>query len=293
MFSFMRKFAVILGLGGALFATASPSFGWFWKKDEEKKEVKEEVQKAVQNSLKACPDPATVEQKLSNLFKDMKIKVLKVEENPYLNQFCDVALEISGEKFLLYVDREGRYVLIGSRSGMVYIVDLNSGENLTAKKLEELNRLSKDEVHELDKYVAFTYGDKGKVIYLFTDPECPFCQKIEPTLKKLADEGKVQVKVILFPLPFHEHAKEKSIAMVCQNIGWEGLRADYWTEERMKQLPQWQCEEGKKLVEQSLQIAAKYKVTGTPTIITEDGKKVVGYMPEEVLVKELGVEEGE
>jgi len=238
----------------------------------------------------ACPAPQQAEKALKEFFPVADLKVEAVNEAP-VKGLCEVVVSLGGEKFVLYSDQSGRYLLLGDRSGLVSVYDLKTKENLTQKRLEELNRLSQKQVHELDRYVAFTYGNRGKVVYLFTDPECPYCQRLEPTLKKLADEGKVQVKVILYPLPFHPHAKEKSVAIVCQNIGWEGLRADYWTEERMKKLDQWQCPEGEKLVEKSLEAAKKYGVRGTPTMITEEGKKVVGALPEPVLKKELGLEE--
>ena len=58
----------------------------------------------------------------------------------------------------------------------------------------------------VDKAIAFTYGtgEKGE-LYLFTDPECPFCQKLER--EKGSELEKYKVHVVLFPLSFHKHAK--------------------------------------------------------------------------------------
>jgi len=54
--------------------------------------------------------------------------------------------------------------------------------------------------------IAFTTGKaiKGE-IYLFTDPQCPYCKRAEKRLgKKLRSEYKIHV--ILFPLSFHDRA---------------------------------------------------------------------------------------
>lgn len=236
----------------------------------------------------ACPTAQQVQQGLGKLFR-VPLKVEKVKEAP-IKGLCEAVVSFRGQKLLFYTDGEGKYILLG-RGPFVNIVDLKTGDNITEEELQELNKLSKNQVHELDKYVAFTYGKEGKVVYLFTDPECPFCQRLEPTLKKLADEGKVQVKVILFPLPFHPHAKEKAVAIVCKNIGWKGLQGSYWNEERMKHLKEWQCKKGEELVEKSIEIGQKYGVSGTPTMITQEGKKVVGALPEPMLKKELGLED--
>jgi thiol:disulfide interchange protein DsbC len=238
----------------------------------------------------ACPTPQQLEPLLNK--KQSIFKVEKIEPSP-VKGVCQVITELKGfenkPKIVLYVDETGRYIFLGARNGLTFIYDLKKDKNLTAEVLEEINKLSSKDVKNLDKYVAFTYGNKGKVIYLFTDPECPFCQKLEPTLKKLADEGKIQIKVILYPLPFHAHAKEKAIAMVCHNIGWKGLQNKYWNNINMENLSKWQCEKGKKLVEESIKIGNKYGITGTPTIITQDGKKIVGALPEPVIKKELGI----
>ena len=238
----------------------------------------------------SCPKVEQVQKEFMGIFR-IPFKVEQVRNAP-VKGLCEVVLNVRGNKVIFYTDESGRYLLLG-RGPFVNIIDLKTKENITDKELQELNKLSKEEVHELDKYVAFTYGKKGKVVYLFTDPECPFCQRLEPTLKKLADEGKIQVRVILFPLPFHPHAKEKAVAIVCKHIGWKGLRGSYWTKEKMEKLGEWQCKKGEKLVEESIKIGEKYGVSGTPTMITKEGKKVVGALPEPMLKKELGLEEKE
>ena len=60
----------------------------------------------------------------------------------------------------------------------------------------------------VEEAVAFSYGHGPKEIYLFTDPECPYCGRFAK-----ASHGKLDdytVHVVLFPLSFHK----KSPAMV-------------------------------------------------------------------------------
>jgi len=235
-----------------------------------------------------CPPLGEVSKELKGFFPIPQLEVVEVKPSP-VNSICEAVLKVGGQKLPIYIDKSGRYIFLGMRNGLATIFDLKTKENITRNEIEELNKLSQKQVHELDKYVAFTYGKKGKVVYLFTDPECPFCQRLEPTLKKLADEGKIQVRVILFPLPFHPHAKEKAVAIVCKNIGWQGLRGSYWNEQRMEKLNKWQCKKGEELVKKGMEIGQKYGVSGTPTMITSDGKKVVGALPEPMLKKELGI----
>jgi thiol:disulfide interchange protein DsbC len=241
----------------------------------------------------SCPSVEQISPTLKNFFGLPQIKVLQVSADKYFKGLCDVVAEINDNKFILYIDQSGRYIILGPRNSLAQIVDMKTKENITLEQLLNFelktNKLPVKKVQELDKYVAFTYGHGGKVIYLFTDPECPFCHRIEPILKKWADEGKIQVKVILLPLWFHPHAHQKAVAIVCKNIGWKGLTNEYWNKQRMEKLNQWQCEKGEKLIEQSLKIGQKFGVQGTPTIITESGEKIEGAYPPQVLKKALGI----
>jgi len=52
--------------------------------------------------------------------------------------------------------------------------------------------------------VAFSYGTGSKEIYIVTDPECPYCTRLEKAIHgKLSD---YTVHVVLFPLSFHKKA---------------------------------------------------------------------------------------
>jgi protein-disulfide isomerase len=60
----------------------------------------------------------------------------------------------------------------------------------------------------------------------FSDYQCPFCGRQEPTVKRLLDEYKGKVKLVYreFPLPSHDHAQKASEAALCaedQGKYWE------------------------------------------------------------------------
>lgn len=52
------------------------------------------------------------------------------------------------------------------------------------------------------------------VIQEFSDFQCPFCQRVEPTLEALQTEFKGSIRLVWrhYPLPFHEHAREAAEA---------------------------------------------------------------------------------
>src|SRR5262249_51303258 len=53
----------------------------------------------------------------------------------------------------------------------------------------------------------------------FSDYQCPYCGRAEPTMKKVLDSYKGKVRLVYkeFPLPIHDHAAKASEAALCAN----------------------------------------------------------------------------
>jgi thiol:disulfide interchange protein DsbC len=96
----------------------------------------------------------------------------------------------------------------------------------------------------------------------------------------MAKAGELQVKVLLFPLKFHKGAKEECISIICDKKGLEGLKSRY----RSKN----QCEEGKKLINDTVRFLQSKGITGTPTYIFSDGRFQSGVLSKDKLHKRLG-----
>jgi protein-disulfide isomerase len=87
---------------------------------------------------------------------------------------------------------------------------------------------SPDAVYKVEVKGAPTKGPKDALITIvkFSEFQCPFCARVEPTLKRVFDEyaGKVRVVWRDFPLPFHQDAMPAAIvARVANEQGkfWE------------------------------------------------------------------------
>jgi len=183
---------------------------------------------------------------------------------------CEVIIESRGQKKLTYVDESGKYLIVGR------LIDIKARKDLTQSRATELNRLSPEQMKELEKLVAFTAGNKGPVVYLVTDPDCPHCKRAEKILLPLVKEGKIQVKVILMPLEaIHPEAKAKAISVICEKKGLEALISGYKGK---------QCEEGKKKVEAAMKTLPKLGIRATPTYIFSDGRVVSGVLEAERLL---------
>ena len=220
-----------------------------------------------------CPQPEAIQKAVTEIFKKTNIKVVKIAPSPAPG-ICEVQLKLNEQAGIVYTDTKGGFLLAGQ------LFRIADGTNLTQEAAAELNRFSPDDMKALSAFTAFKIG-KGKVVYLVTDPQCPYCKKAEETIVPMAEAGQLELRVILFPLPFHQGAKEESISIICDNKGIEGLKSRYRSDN--------QCEAGKKKVEDTISFLAKKGVTGTPTYIFPDGLFHAGVLQADDLKKRLGI----
>jgi thiol:disulfide interchange protein DsbC len=219
-----------------------------------------------------CPPKDTLKANLKD-FIPGQFEIESVQPLKELPSVCEVVLKVGVQPIIFYTNKDGKYVLAGN------LIDLANKQNLTIARQQELMRLSQELLQELPKHTDFVFGKVGsqKYIYFFTDPDCPFCKRSEPIVEKWATEKGVEVRVILYPLPIHPQAFEKSVALVCDKKGWEEYKSGYTSNN--------QCEEGKKKIESNLLLAERYGINGTPTFIGMNGKIHVGVPIEQDLDK--------
>ncbi len=218
---------------------------------------------------KDCPDPQTLKNALRGLFTNHKFEIASVSKAPVAG-LCEVIIQTGGSKKLTYVDSSGRYLVVGR------IIDIKARKDLTQQRVIDLNRLNPAKLKELEKLVAFSAG-KGPEVFLVTDPDCPHCKRAEKILLSLVREGKIKVKVILFPLEaLHPQAKAKAIAIICDGKGLEALIEGYQGR---------QCARGKEKVEQALALLPKLGIRATPTYIFPDGRVISGVLDAQKLLQ--------
>jgi len=127
---------------------------------------------------------------------------------------------------------------------------------------------------------SFTYGIGKNEYYIFTDPQCPYCNKFEKRLLKLKIQDKVKIHYFLYPLRFHKNAKSMSMYILSQkdnssklkalhNIiinGSKNYKSKVYTKKELVEL-----EKELKIIKS---ITLEVGINGTPTIFTKDGKRV-------------------
>jgi len=133
----------------------------------------------------------------------------------------------------------------------------------------------------IEQGVSLSFGAGKKILYIFTDPECPYCRKFEKQAKGLLDD--YTVKVIFYPLRFHKsapamtewilqgkddnerHARMEEI-MIKHSQAYKSLTAENKT---FRYTPKIQ-----KILQKGQSAVRLLHVRGTPTIYSETFTKI-------------------
>lgn len=132
-------------------------------------------------------------------------------------------------------------------------------------------------MEQYKKEAIYSIG-KGKVeYYVFTDPECPFCQKFELMSDKLKDD--VKIHVFFFPLDFHKNAQQmcKYILKQKGNDARASAMHDIANGKTDYVMLNISSEENTKfqaIINKHLQIGKDIGVNGTPAVFDSTGKPI-------------------
>ncbi|CAK0761387.1 thiol:disulfide interchange protein DsbC [Gammaproteobacteria bacterium] len=178
---------------------------------------------------------------------------------------------------IAYFSADGRYMLIGD------LVDTKGYKNLTAPRRNEsrisaINALSEDEM-----FIFAPEKEAKHTITVFTDIDCGYCRKLHRDIKSYNDNG-IKVRYLLFPRAGKDSVSyEKAVSAWCAKDRNAALtRAKNGEELERKDCPN--------PVKRHMALGELLGVTGTPTIITDTGEILPGYVPAAPLAKLLNGE---
>ncbi len=224
-------------------------------------------------SSSSCPKKEVVVENLKRISRG-KIEVVAIKPLKEISGLCEVVLKSGINPVVLYTDKGGRYILTGR------LIDTKERVNLTYMTAREYAKVDEKTLKELSRFVDFKVGNSKKYVYYIADPECPFCKRTTPLLERWAKEKGVEIRVILFPLiAIHPGAFHKSVAIICDNKGFEGLKNEYDSKN--------QCRAGVEKVKRNISFLANLGVSGTPTLIGYNGKVLSGMPTSEEVLDEL------
>ncbi len=188
-------------------------------------------------------------------------KVDSVSKTPMAGVY---ELVVDGNQ-VVYTDEKAEYLLLGE------MVDAQSRKNLTRERVEALMAIRFDTL-PLQNAIKVVKGDGSRKLAVFSDPDCPFCRKLEPELAKLDN---VTIYTFPYPLPMHPDAGRKSKLVWCSQD-----RAKAWEDLMLRgKLPEKGKTDCANPVDDNVALGQKLRIDGTPAMVFVNGKRAPGYMP--------------
>ena len=209
----------------------------------------------------------TLKSNLSRHYPNIQVSNIQATEMPGL-------YSASLDNQIIYLDENAQYMLVGS------MVRLKDQKNLTKDLMLQQNSVDWKQLPFKDA-IKTVKGTGKRQLFIFSDPNCPYCKRLEVELDKLND---VTIYTLIYPL------KSQSIT-VSKQVWCDPNQAYAW-----KNLLQKNVQPKEKTcanpIERNLALGRKLGVEGTPTLIFETGFKMTGVRSAEeiqLIWKELGL----
>ncbi len=220
----------------------------------------------------AADDAQAVRERLAKLFPP-SIR-FEVDESPMPGVY-----EVTLGRRTIYAYAAGDHLLLGE------VYDTERGVNLADEKrdkqmVEAMARVPEDEM--------IIMGDTGsdRFVTVFTDIDCPYCQKFHQEIDKLA-KGGLKVRYLMFPRAgIGSPSYKKAVSVWCADDQGKAMtiaKSGGKVEERTCENP----------VADQYRLGQEIGVTGTPTLIFDDGTVIPGYLPAKDLLAQAGLAGGQ
>ncbi|HPE59811.1 MAG: DsbC family protein [Thiothrix sp.] len=167
---------------------------------------------------------------------------------------------------MIYVSADGRYFISGD------MIDGQSRKNLSENARAAARKAELVAAGE-EKTIDFkAKGDEKYVLSVFTDVDCPFCEKLHTEVPKLNELG-VTVRYYAYPRAgIGSNTYKKMVSVWCaedQQDAMTKVKSGQTIEEKTCDNP----------VADDYALGQKVGVTGTPALIAGNGTLIPGYRP--------------
>jgi thiol:disulfide interchange protein DsbC len=225
------------------------------------------------------------ETEASTLLSKIGAKVKAVKQSPSRGLF-EVMAEKDGKQGVVLVDYGKKNLF----QGVVISFDTLKPVSAFSQDIPQPKPLTSIDVSTIPVKNALIMGNpKGsKKMFVFSEPDCPYCRKGHEELKKLvALDPDLVIHILLFPLPMHPAAYDKSRALLeakSSKLTDKAFAGEAIAKPTKKS--------SKKSLDDLIAFAKASGVSATPTVVMPDGKIVIGISDALALKKMLDGKSG-
>jgi thiol:disulfide interchange protein DsbC len=212
-------------------------------------------------------ESADLKQKL--LAQVPELKDAKVSPTPVTGIYA-----VQQGPFVFYASADGKYIFRGQLLSMV------DKRNLTEEMIMKFRETEFNKLADKDTMIYLpTNGKFTHTITVFTDVDCPYCQKMHSQLSSLLAAG-IRVRYVFFPRSgVNTPSYHKAVHAWCnqQQPGELSLLMQGATPATLKT-----CDNP---IAKHFDLAIALGLQGTPSILLSDGTLIPGLVPAEDLIK--------
>ncbi len=197
------------------------------------------------------------------------MKIASIEPSPIPDIY---AVQIEGGP-LIYSSGDGKHFVFGD----LYSVGSDGFVNESELNRERERRALLSRVRKDDMIIFPARGATRSSIYVFTDVDCGYCQKLHREVPKLNDMG-VEVRYLAYPRTgVGSPTYNKMTSAWCAADPKAALTAL----KNRQQIPSKTCANSP--IKSQYNLGSRLGVSGTPAIVTTGGRLIPGYMPADKL----------
>jgi thiol:disulfide interchange protein DsbC len=174
---------------------------------------------------------------------------------------------------IVYTDERGDHVIQGS------IIDTKTRSDVTQARIDKLTAIDFAAL-PLKDAIVWKQGTGARKLVVFADPNCGYCKKFETEMQQVKD---VTVYTFLLPILGPDSTdKAKNIWCAKDN---SAVWRDWMIKGAAAPRSMGKCDTS--ALDRNLAMGKKHRVTGTPALVFEDGKRVPGALPPAEVEKQL------
>ena len=206
----------------------------------------------------SSPTARSVAERLQSLYPATRFGAVSTTQWPGV-------FEVAMGSNLAYVDETGQFFIFG------HLYDMKVQRDLTAERQDLLTRVDFAAL-PLNDALKEVRGTGARAFAIFSDPDCPYCRRLETEIKNLTD---VTIYTFLMPIAsLHPEARGKAIAVWCAQDRIQAWHTLMWRDEAPSSPDS--AKECQHPVDRNVALGERLGISGTPTLIAADGRLLAG-----------------
>jgi len=181
--------------------------------------------------------------------------------------------QITSGGAVLYITKEGRFVFSGD------MIDLENANRNVTEEARKANRVVALNAIGKENMIIFAPPHPKYTITVFTDIDCGYCRKLQSDMAEINKRG-IAVQYLAFPRTgLDSPTGEKMVKIWCA----KDKQKEFTLAKQGQPLEEEKSCENKS-VTKGFELGVNLGITGTPTLVFEDGSVVPGYLPPDKLL---------